>query len=147
MRTERISGTQCKLFITMRELYEQFRNLDTLFICGTLVESTDLHISGFDGGRRSDAFYWPVTTRSFYAAWRKYMKIEKFVYCDYFEEWNTDTEFNSEFFKKTGDARHAGRSYRLRVLAICAERDPDYQFEIDCQLEDDSEDGIFRFME
>jgi hypothetical protein len=132
----------------MRELYEQFRVLENFYICGTLIDSTDTEISGFDDDRhRSDVFYWPVTTRSFYRGWMEYMELQADGWDDYFETWNKDTEFDVGLFKKVGvpTGRYTSRSYRLWVLKICAERDPYYQFEIDCQLEADSEYGIFRF--
>lgn len=149
MWTERISDTRCRLYITMGEMYKQFLNLGSFYICGSLIESTDLKISGFEEGvpgyRRSDPFDWPVTTRSFYSQWCEYMNMEADSCTEYFEYWNEGTEFDLHNFD--GLNVRLGRQYRLSVLKICAERDPDYEFVIECQLEGDSEMGCFRFVE
>jgi len=148
MKTERISITECRLHITMSEIYERFRDFGDFYICSALMNATDLPISGFVEGapvyRQSDAFYWPVTTRSFYGQWCEYMKLEADSCTEYFEYWNEGTEFDLVNFDNS--IRPYGRKYRLSVLEICAERDPDYEFVIECRLEDDSEVGCFRFI-
>lgn len=159
MNVFRISDTECKLVISVAELFKSYKLSNRFYICGLLIQLTqmplislnpelveveDIKNDGEVNYTYTDLFDWDVTTESFYKQWRTFIgePIDLTAWDNYFNDWNQHTQYDDSKIPNAG-----GRDYRWRVLELATYDRPDYEFVIDCELDNTVLEGAIRFKE